>query len=56
MKLSAEFLRTAKKQLTGKRRSRIWTAYTRSGKGVVIDGERVVKVIDPRQQKGGYAR
>ena len=56
MKQLAEFLRTAQEQLTGKRRSRIWTAYTSTGKVVVIDGDRVVKVIDPRKQKGGYAQ
>lgn len=56
MKQLAEFLRTAKEQVTGKRQSRIWTAYTRTGKVVVIDGDRVVKVIDTRKQKGGYAK
>lgn len=56
MKVLAELLQTAKEQLTGKRQSRIWTAYTRTSKVVVIDGDRVVKVIDPRKQKGGCAK
>ncbi len=56
MKHIREFLRTAKEQITGKRRSRIWTAYTHTGKVVVIDGYRVVKVIDPAKQKGGNAQ
>ena len=55
MKQLAEFLRTAQEQITGKRRSRIWTAYTRTGKVVIIDGDRVVKVIDPNKRKGGHA-
>ena len=50
------FLETAQEQLTGKRRPRIWTAYTRSGKVVVIDGYRVIKVMDASKQKGGYAQ
>ena len=49
-----DFLRTAKDQVFGTSRRRIWTAMTRSGKVVVIDGDRVIKVIDPR--KGGYAK
>ena len=56
MKHIAAFLRTAKEQLTGSRRSSVWTAYTSTGKIVVIDGNRVIKVIDPRKQKGGYAQ
>jgi len=48
------FLRTAKGQIFGAPRRRIWTATTRSGKVVVIDGDRVVKVVDPR--KGGCAK
>jgi hypothetical protein len=56
MKHIAAFLRTAKEQLTGSRRSSVWTAYTSTGKVVVIDGYRVVKVIDPAQQKGGNAQ
>lgn len=49
-----ELLQTAKKQILPGRRTRIWTAYTRNGKVVVIDGDRVVKVVDPK--KGGYAK
>lgn len=60
MKSITEFLQTALEQLlgkhwahtilalyTGKRQSRIWTAYTRTGKLVTIDGDRVIRVIDP---------
>lgn len=67
MKHIAEFLRTALEQLIGKhwshtvlelltakRRSRIWRAYTYTGKVVVIDGDRVVKVIDTYKQKRRY--
>lgn len=43
------FLRTAKGQVFGTSRRRIWTAATRSGKVVVIDGDRVIKVIDPKR-------
>lgn len=50
------FLRTARDQVFGTQRRRIWTAYTRTGKVVVIEGDKVVKVIDPSKQKGGYAR
>lgn len=50
----AAFLRTASGQLFGAKRRRIWTAYTRTGKVVVIEGDRVVKVVAP--QKGGYAK
>lgn len=53
----AAFLRTARGRLIGSSHRRIWSATTRTGKTVVIDGDRVVKVIDPRHgQKGGYVR
>jgi hypothetical protein len=47
--LLASFLETAKHQLFGRRKDRLWRAYTRSGKIVVIDGRHVVDVIDPKQ-------
>lgn len=50
----AAFLRTARDQLFGTRHRRIWTAYTRAGKVVVIDGDRVIKVVNPR--KGGHVK
>ena len=49
------FLRTARDQLFGTRRRRIWTAYTSTGKVVVIEGDRVVKVVAPRKQNRGSA-
>ncbi len=53
-RIFAELLQTAKQQILPNRRTRIWTAYTRSGKVVVIEGDRVVKVVDPK--RGGYAK
>ena len=63
MKHVAAFLRTALEQVlgkywahvvlvlyTGKRQSRTWTAYTRTGKVVILDGDRVVRVIDPHKR------
>lgn len=52
-------LHTARNQVLGRTPSRIWTATTASGKVVVIDGDRVVKVVDPTprrqtRQKGGH--
>lgn len=48
----ASVLNTARSQVFGQQRqSRIWTAYTAKGKVVIIDGDRVIKVIDPEKKK-----
>lgn len=49
------FWRIAKAQILSQKRPTIWTAYTHSGKVVVIEGDRVVKVVDPAP-KGRYAK
>ena len=53
------WLKAAKEQLVGpKRQTAVWTAYTAKGKIVVIQGDRVIKVIDPGkpQQQPPHAR
>ena len=36
-------------QLVGSKSQSTWTAYTARGKIVVIQGDRVIKVIDPKK-------
>ena len=49
----AGLLTTARGQVLGPKRERIWTATTRSGKVVVIEGDRVVNVVDPQAGRKG---
>ena len=53
----AGLLTTARGQVLGRKCERIWTAFTQSGKVVIIEGDRVVKIVDPKRgQKGGHAQ
>jgi hypothetical protein len=48
----ASLLNTTRTQVFGQKgQPRIWTAYTARGKVVIIDGDRVIQVIDPKKQK-----
>ena len=45
----AATLKAFKDQIVGSTGQSTWTAYTAKGKIVVIQGDRVIKVIDPKK-------
>ena len=45
----AALFQTALQQLFGRRKDRLWRAYTRSGKIVLIHDRQVLDIIDPKQ-------
>lgn len=45
----ASLFQTAMQQLFGRRKDRLWRAYTRSGKIVLIHDRQVLDIIDPKQ-------
>lgn len=48
LRILGSLLKTAAHQIFGPGRDRVWRAYTRKGKIVVIKDDRVLDIIDPQ--------